>query len=124
AIGMDALHLSSVVLWFGGLFVLTTGSVLASPHATHVVARFSRMATWAIPIAVVTGLWQTWHLVPRLSDITDTDWGKGLLIKGCFVVGVVTLVLLVGSSAAVARRTVVAPRPSVAPRAAGSTGAA
>jgi len=91
AIGMDALHLSSVVLWFGGLFVLTTGSVLASPHATHVVARFSRMATWAIPIAVVTGLWQTWHLVPRLSDITDTDWGKGLLIKGCFVVGVVTL---------------------------------
>jgi len=40
------------------------------------------------------------------------------------VVGVVTLVLLVGSSAAVARRTAVAPRPSVAPRAAGSTGAA
>jgi len=39
-------------------------------------------------------------------------------------VGVVTLVLLVGSSAAVARRTAVAPRPSVAPRAAGSTGAA
>jgi copper transport protein len=91
AVAMDALHLSSVILWFGGLVIITVGSVLSSPNAPAVVGRFSRLSTWAIPIAVVTGVWQTWHLVPRMSDITDTDWGKGLLIKVCFVVGAVTL---------------------------------
>jgi copper transport protein len=91
AVGVDAVHMSAVVLWFGGLAMVVAGSVLASPDAPVVLARFSRVATWALPVAVVTGVWQTWHLVPALSNITESDWGKGLLIKGCFVVGAVTL---------------------------------
>jgi copper transport protein len=91
AVGVDAVHMSAVVLWFGGLAMVVAGSVLSSPDAPVVLARFSRVATWALPVAVVTGAWQTWHLVPALSDITESDWGKGLLIKGCFVVGAVTL---------------------------------
>lgn len=91
AIVMDAIHVSSVMLWFGGLFILSCGAVLSTTDAPAVVMRFSRMATWAIPLSVVTGLWQSWHLVRSVSDISDTDWGKGLLIKVCFVVGAVTL---------------------------------
>lgn len=91
AVGVDAVHMSAVVLWFGGLAMVVAGSVLSSPDAPVVVARFSRVASWALPVAVVTGAWQTWHLVPELSNITESDWGKGLLIKGCFVVGAVTL---------------------------------
>ena len=91
AVGVDAVHMSAVVLWFGGLAMVVAGSVLSSPDAPVVVARFSRVASWALPVAVVTGVWQTRHLVPELSNITESDWGKGLLIKGCFVVGAVTL---------------------------------
>jgi len=91
AVAVDALHFSSVVLWVGGLIVVAFGGVMRSAHADVVVRRFSRMATFAIPIAVITGLWQTWHLVPALSDITQTAWGKALLVKTCFVIAAVTL---------------------------------
>jgi copper transport protein len=91
AVFVDALHFSSVILWVGGLIVVACGGVMRSDHADVVVRRFSRMATFAIPITVLTGLWQTWHLVPALSDITQTAWGKALLIKTCFVIAAVTL---------------------------------
>jgi copper transport protein len=91
AVFVDALHFSSVILWVGGLIVVACGGVMRSVHADVVVRRFSRMATFAIPMTVLTGLWQTWHLVPALSDITQTAWGKALLIKTCFVIAAVTL---------------------------------
>lgn len=91
AVLVDAIHLSSVVLWVGGLIVLTCGGVVRSTGAEVVVNRFSRISTFAIPIAVLTGLWQTWHLVPAVSDITQTKWGQVLLVKSCLVVAAVTL---------------------------------
>jgi len=91
AVFADALHLSSVILWVGGLTILAFGGVLTSTNADVVVNRFSRMATFAIPIAVLTGLWQMWHLVPAVSDITQTKWGQALLVKSCLVVAAVTL---------------------------------
>ena len=91
AVFADVIHLSSVILWVGGLIVLAGGGVMRSVEAEVVVKRFSRMAIFAIPIAVFTGLWQTWHLVPSLSDITQTKWGQALLIKSCIVVVAVIL---------------------------------
>lgn len=91
AVFVDAVHLSSVVLWVGGLIVLACGGVVRSAGAEVVVNRFSRISTFAIPIAVLTGLWQTWHLVPAVSDITQTKWGQALLVKSCLVVAAVTL---------------------------------
>jgi copper transport protein len=90
-VGVDATHMSAVVLWFGGLTMVVCGAVPSTPAAPVVVARFSRVATWALPVAVVTGAWQTRHLVPELSNITESDWGKGLLIKVSLVVGAITL---------------------------------
>jgi len=91
AVFADAVHLSSVILWVGGLAVLAVGGVFRSADADVVVNRFSRIATFAIPLAVLTGLWQTWHLVPAVSDITQTKWGQALLVKSCLVVAAVTL---------------------------------
>jgi copper transport protein len=91
AVLVDAVHLSSVVLWVGGLIVLACCGVVRSAGAEVVVNRFSRISTFAIPIAVLTGLWQTWHLVPAVSDITQTKWGQALLVKSCLVVAAVTL---------------------------------
>lgn len=89
AVAIDTLHFGGVALWIGGLAMLVVG--WGSPRAREVVERFSRSATWAIPIVVVSGLWQMWHLVPRVSDVTESDWGKGLLIKSAIVVVAVTL---------------------------------
>ena len=91
AVFVDALHFSSVILWAGGLIVVAFGGVMRSAHADVVVRRFSRIATFAIPVTVLTGLWQTWHLVPAIGDITQTTWGKALLVKTCFVIAAVTL---------------------------------
>ena len=91
AVFVDALHFSSVILWVGGLIVVAFGGVMRSAHADVVVRRFSRIATFAIPMTVLTGLWQTWHLVPAIGDITQTTWGKTLLVKTCFVIAAVTL---------------------------------
>jgi copper transport protein len=91
AVFVDALHFSSVILWVGGLIVVAFGGVMRSAHADVVVRRFSRIATYAIPMTVLTGLWQTWHLVPAIGDITQTTWGKALLVKTCFVIAAVTL---------------------------------
>ena len=91
AVFVDALHFSSVIFWVGGLIVVAFGGVMRSTHADVVVRRFSRIATFAIPMTVLTGLWQTWHLVPAIGDITQTTWGKTLLVKTCFVIAAVTL---------------------------------
>jgi copper transport protein len=91
AVFVDASHFSSVILWVGGLIVVAFGGVMRSAHADVVVRRFSRIATFAIPMTVLTGLWQTWHLVPAIGDITQTTWGKALLVKTCFVIAAVTL---------------------------------
>lgn len=86
AAGIDALHLSSVLIWAGGLLGLLFGS---SPP--QVVQKFSRIATWALPTAVVTGVWQAWHLIDDLSDVGANDWGRALLVKTSVVVVAATL---------------------------------
>lgn len=91
AVAFDAVHLGAISLWFGGLTMLIAGSVLAGPDARIVVGRFSRVATWTLPLIVVTGVWQTWHLIPRIADITNSDWGKGLLIKSSIAIVAITL---------------------------------
>lgn len=91
AVAVDAVHFAAVCLWLGGLTALVVGRVTRAPEAAVVVSRFSRIATVAIPLIVATGVWQVWHLVDDLGDITVTDWGRALLVKTSIVVVVVTL---------------------------------
>ena len=91
AVAFDAVHLAAVSLWLGGLAAIAVGRVTSSPQAESVVARFSRIATVGIPLVVLTGLWQAWHLVDDLGDITETEWGRGLLVKTSIVVVALSL---------------------------------
>jgi copper transport protein len=107
AVAVDMVHLASVSVWLGGLVWLLVRdraqpdadpdadadpSTDPQPDADHVAAlRFSRLATVAMPVIVVSGGWQTWLLLDSLSDLTETDWGRALLVKVAIVVVLVTL---------------------------------
>lgn len=89
AAAVDAVHLAAVLLWLGGLIAILTGE-----RTVDAARAFSRLATVALPIAVVTGIWQTWHLLGRFDDVTATDWGRSLVVKSSIVVGVMSIAML------------------------------
>lgn len=91
ASAIDAVHLAAIFLWLGGLLAILVGD-----RDHDVVRTFSRVATFALPIAVVTGVWQTWHLLDSFDDITAHRWGRAFIIK-------VSLVVVVAMFAMVAR---------------------
>lgn len=91
AVGMDAVHLSAIVLWVGGLMALMRMRPADDQDEVRIVSVFSRWATVAVPIAVATGLWQAWHLIPSWDDVTATSWGRALVVKSAFVVAAVTI---------------------------------
>ncbi|MBU3690004.1 MAG: hypothetical protein B7C54_02025 [Acidimicrobiales bacterium mtb01] len=85
AVAVDALHMSAIVLWVGGLFAVVAARNL------DVVPTLSRVSTIAMPLAVATGVWQTWHLGGGLTQLSDTEWGRWLLVKVALAVVVITL---------------------------------
>jgi copper transport protein len=88
AAAVDFVHLGAIVLWLGGLIGMIAGEDRAFVRA------HSRSATIAIPLAIVTGVWQTWHLLDDGGDITGSEWGRALLVKVAVVLVVLTLALV------------------------------
>ncbi|MGH9000110.1 MAG: copper resistance protein CopC, partial [Acidimicrobiia bacterium] len=87
----DVTHLGAVALWLGGLTVLA--AVLLPRRdartTTEVVPRFSRLAFAAVVIIVVTGTFQSWRQVRFADALTDTTFGRLLLVKVAVFVGLV-----------------------------------
>ncbi|MGW1722746.1 copper resistance CopC/CopD family protein [Streptomyces sp. NPDC002306] len=93
AITSSVLHLLAMAVWLGGLTALLTvlrRSVLPAP----VVARFSRVAATAVTVLVVTGVYQSWRGLGSWSALTDTSYGRLLLLK----LAAVTLLLTAASA--------------------------
>jgi copper transport protein len=84
---IDAVHLGAVVAWAGGLLALM---VLRNEVGADAV-RFSRIATWTMPLAAVTGVVQGLHLLDGLGSLTSSMYGKYLLLKIIVVGGAVIL---------------------------------
>lgn len=112
---LDGLHFGFVVVWLGGLALFTLGgrAWLSDADGEPVVRRFSAAATVAVPVIVVTGTLQAIELAGGLDAITDTDWGRRLLVKVSIVavlvaLGAVSRWLLRASGAASLRRTIAA----------------
>lgn len=78
-VGVDALHLTSVSLWVGG--VLALALFARREDISQEVLRFSRVSSFAMPIAVITGVAQVLNLVPSKDVVTDTQYGKYLIAK-------------------------------------------
>jgi copper transport protein len=90
---VDAVHLAGIVVWLGGLVLFTLGgrAWLRDDATAPVVRRFSRLAGVVVPIVVVTGVAQTRELADGFAGITDTAWGRALLVKLTIVVVLVTV---------------------------------
>ena len=84
---VDAIHVGAVVTWAGGLIAL---AVLRHEESVD-AARYSRIATWAMPVAVVSGVMQGLHLLGGVSGITDSSYGKFLILKTAIVIAVIAL---------------------------------
>lgn len=89
SVAVDAVHLSAIVIWVGGILALAMAR--PSQDDAHLTGVFSRWATVAVPIAVATGLWQAWHLIGSWDDLTESSWGRALVVKTAFVVAAVTI---------------------------------
>lgn len=93
---VDAVHFAAVGAWVGGLVAL----YLLRRHDEVDAVRFSRIATRALPIVVVTGAAQGVHLMEGFDDLTGTRYGQLLLAK-------VVLVAMLALAGAAARRRIV-----------------
>ncbi|MFF5719513.1 copper resistance CopC/CopD family protein [Streptomyces buecherae] len=90
AVPVDIVHLLAVAVWLGGLTALLVALRTEARLPRLAVRRFSRLAFGSVVALVVTGLYQSWRQVGSWRALTDTEYGRWLLVK----VGLV--VLLVG----------------------------
>jgi copper transport protein len=95
AITADWLHLSAAMLWSGGLVFLAVlvWSARPAPLALLQVAvpRFSTLAVAAWVILGLTGAYSAWLLAGSRDAMTDTPYGKTLLVKLGLLLPVVIL---------------------------------
>ena len=75
-------HVAAVATWFGGLLVL----ILVQQVRTHpIVEWFSTRAAILIAVAVVSGAVSSLIIVDGITEIAETPYGVGLLVKVAFV---------------------------------------
>jgi copper transport protein len=101
SIAVDAIHNLATAAWIGGLvglvvLLIPAGARLEASDRLRLVApavvRFSAVATTAVALLVVTGTYRALAEVGSLGDLTDTTYGRALLIK----LGVFAVMLVVG----------------------------
>jgi len=90
---VDIAHLVGIAVWVGGLFsiVLLRREVDGNGLVAPAIARFSRNATWAMPLVIVTGVAQTLHLTDGVSTLTDSGYGRFVIAKLALVLVAVVL---------------------------------
>lgn len=85
-----ALHTVAVGAWIGGLLVVSLAALPAEElSAWH--PRFSRFALRAFIVVAATGLYQAVLYLPSPSALVDSGYGRILLAKHVFVVGVLAI---------------------------------
>jgi len=83
ALTSDVVHLVSVSLWLGGLAMLALAVLprRLPDELAAVVPRFSRIAFGAVIAILATGVFQGWREVRSKAALTDTTYGKLLIVK-------------------------------------------
>ena len=84
---LDMIHLAAISTWVGALLALAV--VSGGNNVENEAKRFSQMATWSMPVVVVTGVVQGLHLLGGISNIAQSHFGKLLLLKTLLVGGVI-----------------------------------
>lgn len=109
------IHLTAMALWVGGLLIVVLVVNKASVFAT--ARRFSPLALTAVAVLAVTGALNGWRQVGGLDTVTDSSYGRWLIIK-------LAVVVIVVAVAAISRRIVRHPEPLAATANPASVGAA
>jgi copper transport protein len=90
-------HLAAMSMWVGGVVAIV--AVVGREGLWPTVTRFSPIALGAVVALALTGVVNAWRQLDGIDSITDSTYGKWLLVK-VLVVGVVVI------AAAVSRRQV------------------
>lgn len=88
---LGAAHVGAVAVWIGGL----VGVVIGRSTDDTLVARLSRLATWAMPVAVSTGVVNAARLTGGFDDVFGSTYGRILVTKTLLVAGAVVVAGLV-----------------------------
>ncbi|MYD95354.1 MAG: hypothetical protein F4Y02_17095 [Chloroflexi bacterium] len=98
ALVADLIHLVAVGAWVGGLPVLLLTVLHArgtrtagSADLTEVAARFSAVATVAVGLIVVTGVYSAWLQVVEPERLWSTEYGLLLVVKLALVAPLLAL---------------------------------
>ena len=100
AVVVDGLHLWSLSVWIGGIITLALAwkvlvRVDAQVHDIHVVNRFSRLATVAMPATAISGLVSAVIITGGITSVFENRYGQILLLK----IVVVAVIVVIGALA-------------------------
>ncbi|WP_083866966.1 MULTISPECIES: copper resistance CopC/CopD family protein [Frankia] len=86
-------HVLGMSVWIGGLVVIAFFLVrrAAAVELAEVLPRWSRVAAVAVAVIVISGLFQSWREIGTLRAVIDTGYGRLLLYKVWFVLGMIAL---------------------------------
>jgi copper transport protein len=85
AMTSSVLHLLAMTVWLGGLVALLL-LLQRTRLPAAAVARFSRLAFASVTVLVVTGVYQSWRGLGSFGALTQTTYGRLLLLKLAAVV--------------------------------------
>jgi copper transport protein len=93
AMTADVLHLAAVSVWLGGLALLAVAVLPrgVADELAQVVPRFSRAAFVAVITILATGSFQGWRQVRSTAALTETTYGRLLIIKVVLFAAIVAL---------------------------------
>lgn len=94
AVVSDVLHLTAMSVWIGGLACLALLLLRRTDkpkQASNAVRRFSAIALVCVCTMVVTGTYQAWRDVGSISALTDSAYGRLVLLKILGILGLITL---------------------------------
>ncbi len=97
ALAATVVHLGAMALWVGGLCLVAFGVERNQTVSTAV--RFSPFALGAVVALTITGAFNGWRQVGDIAAITESSYGRWLIVKLVVVTGVV-------AAAVIARRLV------------------
>jgi copper transport protein len=86
---VTVVHLAAMSIWLGGLLLLVAG--IPRTWFWWTASRFSPWALGAVVVLAATGSVNAWRQLGSLEGVTDTAYGRWLVIKLLLVVVVVAL---------------------------------
>ena len=92
SVAFDALHLTAVSIWIGGLACLAA-VLLRAPRAlaSEALARFSRLALCSIGAIGVTGIARAAGELASPAQLLTTGYGRSLVLKSSLLVPILVL---------------------------------